>query len=128
MKIRAQKILILALFAIWLFGSQSIAVYAEDKPAVGTPLFQIRQERSSNGHRQVVRFNSKTGEAWFNWTTVAPEWTKIAETGPVPPGDYEVLLLPGATSDSNWGLRYDRITGRTWNFGPNGWAEFKEPK
>lgn len=109
-----------ALAALLLLGSTQ-AAFAEEAPH-----FKIIQERSGGGDRQVVKFNTKTGEAWSNWTTSAPEWSKIAETGPIPQGDYEVLLLTGKNADSNWGLRFDKITGRTWNFGPNGWQEFKE--
>jgi len=113
----------LASLALWSFGNVG-GVSAADTEA--QPLFEIRQLRVENGQREVVRFNVKTGESWSNWTSSPPEWTKITETGPVPVGDYDVLLLNGPDKDTTWGIRFDKKSGKTWNFGGSGWAEFKE--
>ena len=116
--------------AIGTTAQAAPAVAADDAAHSGSTaaVFAIAQERSENGHREVIRYNTKTGESWYNWTTVAPEWIKIGEAGPIPAGDYQVLLTPGTSKDTIWGLRFDRVSGRTWNFGGTGWSEFKEAK
>lgn len=90
------------------------------------PTFEIRQLRVENGQREIVKFNTETGETWSNWTSSPPQWSKVPENGPVPSGDYDILLLNGPDKDTTWGIRFDRKSGRTWNFGANGWTEFKD--
>lgn len=90
--------------------------------------YEFRQIRIEDGSRETVRFNVKTGESWYNWTTTQPIWSRVPETSGTPPaGNYDVMLLPGITKDTAWTLRVDKISGKAWNFGANGWEEFKEP-
>ncbi len=121
MRFNFKRFAAVALAAILIQASTS-AASADDSGQ-----FAIRQLRTEAGARESVRFNIKTGESWYNWTTWAPKWVKIDENGPVPIGDYDVLLLAGSDKDTAWGLRFDKVSGKTWNFGQKGWEEFSEP-
>ncbi len=114
-----------ALFVVVLLTAP-LGAAADDGGSDG--VYGIRQVRAGNGHREAIRFNRKSGEAWTNWTTSSPAWVKVPESGPVPPGDYDVLLLPGVENDSVWVMRFDAKSGKTWNYGSKGWEEFSEPK
>jgi hypothetical protein len=70
---------------------------------------------------QGIRFHIVTGETW---TVEDDKYTKLAETDPIPAGDYDVTLV---TDDNNWmAFRIDRLTGATWQLRGNKWVRVKE--
>lgn len=71
---------------------------------------------------QGLRFKVSTGESW---QLVVDKYEKIAETGPIPPGDYDITLV---TDDSDWtAFRMERNSGFTWQLKNRKWVKFKEP-
>ena len=121
------KILKQRLGAVFLIAAAVLTgVICPAASAENPGVYQIRQLRIENGHREVIKWNTKTGESWYNWTTVSPEWSKIPESGPVAPGDYEVMMLNGIQKDDVWAIRFEKNSGKTWNYGAKGWEEFKE--
>jgi hypothetical protein len=72
---------------------------------------------------QGIRFKVGTGESW---TMATDRFEKVPETGPVPPGHYDINLV---TDDSNWiAFRIDRRSGATWLLRGNKWLQVKEPE
>lgn len=70
-----------------------------------------------------VRFQTATGESW----TIGdgPKFIKMAESGPVPAGAYDILL---SASEDDWmAFRIDRLTGATWQMHQNKWIKISAP-
>lgn len=97
----------------------------KDKPApppAAGKNYDLRTARVGNT-LQAVRFKPATGQTW---QLGAGGWEKIPETGKVPPGDYEVVLV--ATDTDFTALRFDRTTGATWHLKGRKWVAVPEPK
>jgi len=81
----------------------------------------------------LLRFEKYSGRVWrFN----ALRWDDIEETTAVPPGEYDVLLVPignpinplgvAVTAKDYRTYRIEKETGRTWMIQANKWAEMKD--
>lgn len=99
----------------------AVAQKADPMPAQKRKEHELRIIRVGNTF-QGVRFKTATGEAWM---MVGDKFEKLAESGPVPAGDYDITLV---TDDTNWmAFRIDHATGATWQLRNNKWVKVKEP-
>ena len=93
----------------------------DPQPVEKTKGFELRIIRLGNSF-QAIRFNVSTGESWV---MAGEKYDKIPETGPVPVGNYEVIMV---ADDANWmAFRIDRQSGTTWQLRGNKWLKLKEP-
>jgi hypothetical protein len=85
--------------------------------------FEFRQARVGD-MLHLVRFDIKTGAAWVLRGTGAYE--RLAETGPVPEGDYDLTTV---ATDKTWmAFRLDRRSGTAWLLRNNTWHRVKDPE
>ena len=70
-----------------------------------------------------MRFHIGTGAAaHIQRDTFRP----LGETGPVPPGDFDITMV---ATDQNWmAFRLDRAAGTTWLLTANTWKLVREPE
>ncbi len=75
------------------------------------------------------RINKTTGDAWV-LSQDGTAWVKMAESGPLPSGDYDMRILPtGTGTNANAEvLRIERKTGKSWTLSNNTWTALTEPK
>ena len=106
------------------FGLSSAVPPAPAQKAQQPPAndrYEFRQIRVGKQF-EVIRFKVKTGESW---RIAGDKFEKLAETGPVPAGDYEVSLI--AVEDDWMAFRIDRVSGTTWMLRQRQWIRLKEP-
>jgi hypothetical protein len=91
-------------------------------PARGHKDYELQATRAGDTI-QAIRFKPATGEAWL---FVLDKWSPIPESGPVPPGDFEVTM---AARDRDFtAFRLDHRTGVTWLLNRGRWVRLKEPE
>ncbi len=97
----------------------SLAATAAEAPA--GPQFRLKTAAVGTGW-EAIRYNVTTGETA---RSLALKFQKLAETGPIPSGDYELQIIPlGPDGFSGFGaVRFDRVSGRTWALVDNKWQE-----
>jgi hypothetical protein len=89
--------------------------------------------KTNSGFFQIEVATGKVQSVWGNGTT---NFTAIAETAPLPAGDYHLYVLPNPQPDgsSYWMInRMDSNTGRTWSLtgggdAPYAWTAVLPPK
>src|ERR1043166_4228435 len=85
--------------------------------------FEVRIVKVGDSY-QAIRIRIRTGETW---TAEGTKWLKIADAGPIPAGDYDVLLV--ATEKDYSAIRYDRVSGSSWLLrGGDKWVKMTEPE
>jgi hypothetical protein len=70
-----------------------------------------------------IRFDPRSGESWLVDTRTSQ---KVAESGRVPAGDYDVRAV--GTDKDWWGVRVERGTGLGWVMYNDRWNEIAETK
>jgi hypothetical protein len=91
-------------------------------PAAKAKHYEFRKARvGANLH--LIRLETKTGETWLLKGNGA--FAPMIETGPVPPGDYDVTTV--ATEKSWMAFRIDRASGTSWMLRADVWVKIKEP-
>ena len=82
--------------------------------------YRLRHARVGD-RLHVLRFHTRTGAA----VVETDAYQDLAETGPVPPGDYDVTMIAG---EDDWvAFRIDRSTGTTWLLRARQWVKVDEP-
>jgi hypothetical protein len=105
-----------------LLPRSALAQKAEPMPPAKGKQFELRP-KGGGAALWAIRFNVTTGESWM---IAGGEAAKIPESGPVPAGDYDVLIDKDSPA-----LRIDRGTGATWYLktdpeGRTQWIKVKE--
>jgi hypothetical protein len=84
--------------------------------------YELRIIRVGNTF-QGIRFKVGTGETWL---MNGDKYDKLPESGALPAGDYDVMLV---TDDTNFiAFRIDRQSGATWQLRERKWVKMKEPE
>jgi hypothetical protein len=92
------------------------------QPAPPAGGYEVRHARVGSRLR-LLRFHTRTGETS---SVEVDTFQALAETGPVPPGDYDVTVL--AADENRWmALRTDRVTGAAWLLKERKWHAVGEP-
>jgi hypothetical protein len=131
MKKRVSFILLLFLPCMGLMAllasqwSRAQAQKAKNEPPSGRKPYELRVVPGGPFDLMAIRFKPKTGEAW---ELILLSWVKIKDPGPIPAGDYEVVVRPGRkVDDAPVVFRIDQQTGTTWVKGKGEWDKIKEP-
>lgn len=94
----------------------------KEKIARGRQGFELRHLRLGDS-LHVVRFHRGSGAAW---RIERDSYERLAETGPVPAGDYDITLM---ATDTNWmAFRLEADSGAYWLFRKNQWDKVTEPE
>lgn len=114
--------------ATWLFQARQWnkvkeeGVPAGKKEQPATADHAIRYVRVGN-QLHFLRFNAKTGATA---TIQVDTYQVLAETGPVPLGDFEVTMI--GTNEKWIAFRVNRASGSTWLLKDRKWFRANEPK
>ena len=99
---------------------------AGDPPPTQSPSqYEMRTCSSGNHKSTFLRLKPATGECW---ASDAGEWTKLAEGGSIPAGDYDVALAPVWGGKKVIAVRIERRTGMTWLFDNDKWLPMDDPE
>ena len=81
--------------------------------------------RAASGGKSAyaIRFRPATGKSWGGGSDA---WFAIEETGDVPAGDYDVIMVGLESGVAAY--RIDRLTGAGWYLKNSKWVKFKEPE
>ena len=123
--VRVAMILVCGAVAGWLLAQMGTGlrpVHAQGKAEARN--FEIRHLSLKNGNREIVRFSPTKGDAWLYTNN---QWEKLPEAGPVPSGDYEMVLAE-AVNNAFWATRFERNTGRAWNLSGGKWFDIAEKR
>jgi hypothetical protein len=91
---------------------------AEDGGAtVAGANFRVVTTRTAMRSWSAIRYEPKSGNCWV---LDKGAWAPMPETGPVEPGNFEVVMIG---LDGDWGaIRLDRDSGRSWMAQDGGWV------
>jgi hypothetical protein len=115
--------------ATWMLQSRKWSAFQEPaaapgggRPAAaGPPRYEVRYALAGE-NLHLVRFDTRTGASA---KVEGDTYQTLAESGPVPPGDYDVTVV--ATGKTWMAFRVDRSTGATWLMTNNRWQKVGEP-
>ncbi len=111
----------------WMLRSRKWSPFQEPSPApgaaapAGSGRYEVRYARAGD-HLHLIRFDPRTGACA---KVEGNAYQSLAESGPVPPGDYDVTIV--ATEQTWMAFRVDRSTGTTWLMSNNRWQKVREP-
>jgi hypothetical protein len=111
----------------WLLnGELESGLLAQPTPvASGGGTWELRVNRVGVNQYDTTRFNRVTGESW---QLFGDEWKKVAETGTVPKGDYDIQVAGEEADPGVLVLRIDRSTGKTWRRQSFQWISLADAK